>query len=198
MPRTPEQNKEIREKTRGQILDSALKLFATKGYHGTSVADIAKQAGVSKGLAYNYFESKQALAEELVNVLLNMGDDVLSQINNIPDPFEQLHSMIGYTFDYLKDNPEYWRLYSSFLLQPEIMDLSIDKFREFMRINFDVLENILRQMGVKYPAEEARVVGALIDGIPLHYFFDPEKYPLEKMLEYLKKRYSREAIEYLK
>lgn len=54
-PKTPEQNKEIREKTRQQIIDAAFEQFASEGFSKTSVAAVAKKAGVSKGLIYHYF-----------------------------------------------------------------------------------------------------------------------------------------------
>ena len=44
----------------------ALKLFAEKGYHATSISQIAVKAKVSKGLMYNYFSSKEDLLDEII------------------------------------------------------------------------------------------------------------------------------------
>ncbi|HRW21852.1 MAG TPA: helix-turn-helix domain-containing protein, partial [Bacteroidales bacterium] len=60
-PRTPEQFEEIRLSKHKLILDTAMKLFASSGYHNTSISKIAKEAGISKGLIYNYFDSKEDL-----------------------------------------------------------------------------------------------------------------------------------------
>lgn len=49
-----------------ELLDAALALFVERGYAHTSVAQIARAAGVSKGAVYLYFPSKQALLEGLV------------------------------------------------------------------------------------------------------------------------------------
>jgi AcrR family transcriptional regulator len=46
---------------RGQIIAAALACFARAGYHATTMADVAAQAGVSKGTPYLYFDSKEAL-----------------------------------------------------------------------------------------------------------------------------------------
>lgn len=58
------------ERTREHILNTALMLFAQKGYAATTLRDIAKAADVSLGLAYRYFESKEefviALYERLI------------------------------------------------------------------------------------------------------------------------------------
>lgn len=49
-----------------QLLDAALRVFARDGFDGASVASIADEAGVAKGSVYLYFDSKEALAAELV------------------------------------------------------------------------------------------------------------------------------------
>jgi AcrR family transcriptional regulator len=52
---------ETRTARRDQIIAAALACFARAGYHATTMADVAAQAGVSKGTPYLYFESKEAL-----------------------------------------------------------------------------------------------------------------------------------------
>lgn len=47
------------------ILDAALGVFARKGYHGTSVPEVADAAGVGTGTLYRYFENKEALVNEV-------------------------------------------------------------------------------------------------------------------------------------
>src|SRR5436190_21133680 len=44
-----------------QILDAATKVFAKKGFHPTTIKDIAREAGIADGTIYNYFENKTAL-----------------------------------------------------------------------------------------------------------------------------------------
>lgn len=44
-----------------QIIEAAIKLFAKKGYHATSMQEIADESGVSKGSVYNHFDSKEKL-----------------------------------------------------------------------------------------------------------------------------------------
>ena len=46
---------------RNQILDAATKVFAEKGFHPTTIKDIATEAGIANGTIYNYFENKTAL-----------------------------------------------------------------------------------------------------------------------------------------
>jgi len=46
---------------RNQILDAATKVFAAKGFHPTTIKDIAREADIAHGTIYNYFENKTAL-----------------------------------------------------------------------------------------------------------------------------------------
>ena len=53
-------------RTRQQIVDVALQLFAERGFHGTIVEDIARSVGISRATLYQYFASKEELFRELV------------------------------------------------------------------------------------------------------------------------------------
>ena len=63
-PRTKQQFEDIREEKRSLIMKVALELFAEEGYHNTSISKIASRAGISKGLLYNYFDSKEDLIKD--------------------------------------------------------------------------------------------------------------------------------------
>ena len=52
-------NRALIEKRRQQISDSAMKLFAEKGYHNTSVRDIANLSNISTGSIYDYVRNKE-------------------------------------------------------------------------------------------------------------------------------------------
>ncbi len=52
---------------RAQILDAATKVFAARGFHRTTIRDVARAAGVADGTIYNYFENKTALLLGIMN-----------------------------------------------------------------------------------------------------------------------------------
>lgn len=70
------------QETRARLIDSAVRVFATRGYEGTRVADIARDAGLSSGAIYAHYRSKAELlvdairahGPEEVNRLLAAGD----------------------------------------------------------------------------------------------------------------------------
>ena len=61
MARMPRVSEDVRAARRDQLVAAALACFSRAGYHATTMADVAAQAGVSKGTPYLYFPSKEAL-----------------------------------------------------------------------------------------------------------------------------------------
>jgi AcrR family transcriptional regulator len=66
MPRVKKQFDAMRSATREKIIAAGLKLFSHKGLAATSIHDIASLAGISVGLMYHYYKSKEDLFTELV------------------------------------------------------------------------------------------------------------------------------------
>lgn len=66
MPRTKEQFEEMRKATREKIHSSAMRLFVQQGYGSTNVQDIADSAGISIGLLYRHYKTKEELFHELL------------------------------------------------------------------------------------------------------------------------------------
>lgn len=63
-----ETRKEQKERRKQKIIFAALELFVSKGYAATKITDIAQKANMSTGLMFHYFESKEKLYEELVQM----------------------------------------------------------------------------------------------------------------------------------
>jgi AcrR family transcriptional regulator len=68
----------MQDKARERILDAGLLLFARKGVSATGVTEIAREAGVSLGLLYHYYASKEELFAALVNMALKGAMDALA------------------------------------------------------------------------------------------------------------------------
>jgi AcrR family transcriptional regulator len=66
--------------TRERILVEASRLFATRGFRGTSTRDITNAVGIQQPSMYSHFASKQAIAEELLRRDLTAGTDAMQRI----------------------------------------------------------------------------------------------------------------------
>jgi AcrR family transcriptional regulator len=119
-PRTPKQFEEIREEKKTLIMDTALEHFAREGYHKTTITHIARHARISKGLMYNYFESKEELLNEIVN--RSMGE-VARYFDPDNDGYlseEEFELFIRKMFLILREKLSFWRLFYQLLLQNEV------------------------------------------------------------------------------
>lgn len=59
------------DERRQEILDGAMRLFSEKGYDRTSISDISKFLGISQGLCYRYFKSKEEIFESAIDEYAN-------------------------------------------------------------------------------------------------------------------------------
>jgi AcrR family transcriptional regulator len=81
--------KEQKEKRRGEILAAGLELFIRKGYAATKTQDISQAVGMSEGLLFHYFETKEKLYEELIKIGISKPKNVLSGVEGEPLEFFQ-------------------------------------------------------------------------------------------------------------
>jgi AcrR family transcriptional regulator len=79
-PFNKEQFGQIRDERKGQIIRASLKVFSRRGIIGTKISMIAAEAGVSQGLFYHYFKSKDELFTSLVQEAM---EESLSGIDNL-------------------------------------------------------------------------------------------------------------------
>lgn len=85
---------------RREILEIAARLFARKGYRGTSMRDIGEQAGVLGGSLYHHIKSKDALFVELHNAALDAAEArIAAAINAVTDPWAKLESACAALLD---------------------------------------------------------------------------------------------------
>lgn len=91
-----------REDRRNQILAESLDMFIKKGYYGTSTRSIASQAGISSGLIFNYFESKDAIYETLIEI--GCEKMKVDQNKALQNPYLYMHNLITGIFTQLEKN----------------------------------------------------------------------------------------------
>lgn len=188
-PRTASQFESMREQSRNAILEAALKLFAEKGFHGASVAQIAKEAGVSKGLIYNYFAKKEDLVMGMIQREMEVGEAMFGEMLAIESPKEQLRFMIKAAFTQITENAEHNKLLVMLSLHidefPFMKDMIVGKYEG----SLPLFAPMFKAVGIEDPEAETRMLAALLDGIALQYHAIGEAYPINEMKNDLLKRY---------
>ncbi len=189
-PRTIEQFDEIRQQSRAKIMEAALELFGSFGYHATSISKIAKKAGISKGLMYNYFESKEDLLHAIVIENIEEHEAWWNDIIKADtSPFEKLKWIIEKAVEMVRKDTHHWQLLTSLAFQPEIMKGLEDVLGQKQVEVMGQLVAIFTELGWEDPMKEAFFYGAFMDGMFLHYLQMIDAYPLDDMKNYLLKRY---------
>ena len=105
---------------RSQILDAATKVFAEKGFHPTTIKDIAREAGIADGTIYNYFENKTAL---MLGIL------------------DRLNEFDRRDIDFSKFSEGDFRSFMKAYLRHRLMVLKADNFEVFRVVISEIMVN---------------------------------------------------------
>ena len=181
-PRSAKQFIEIRKQKKELIMETALELFAANGFHATSMSQIAKKAGISKGLAYNYFESKFEILEEILetssakiyeNLDINH-DGVLTE--------DEFFYFIKKTFQLINSNKRFWKLYTSVVMQTNLLEEKNRNMADKLTLVLNLFRNFLISKGSQDPDGDIIVIGTLIKGASM-IMISSDFYPYELLEE---------------
>ncbi|MDD4372110.1 MAG: TetR/AcrR family transcriptional regulator [Anaerostipes sp.] len=98
---------EKKKQKQKRLLDSAFKLFTTKGFQNTSISDIARKASMAKGTFYLYFKDKYVIRDHLISIqadnLFKDAEQALLQ-THITDFTDQIIFILNYIVDKFSKN----------------------------------------------------------------------------------------------
>jgi|GEM_PF-583108 len=93
------------------ILNAAIKIFALKGYQYATIAEIAREAGVSKGLVHVYFESKLDILMDVILLFIQtVNDRIAEKMGSFESPIEKLCAVFDAFMEIMSHNNKdlYW------------------------------------------------------------------------------------------
>ena len=173
-------------------MDAALELFATKGYTNCSIAQLASHTGISKGLMYNYFESKEALLVTIIEEGISEILEYFDPDNNGVLSTEELAGFISKVFSSIRENQQFWILYINIILQPGVKEFLEGKpFINIMDQYGPMLMTYFTEMGFENPALEMLTFSALIEGFGVLMVY---AYPSVELPDELLRSYEERVI----
>ncbi len=118
-------NTRIQRQKRLTILDAALEVFSKNGFRGSTIDQIANQAGISKPNILYYYSSKQEIHKELIERLMEKWLTPLEALSEGGDPISEIRLYIKRKLEMARDFPRQSRLFNNEILQgaPHIIDL---------------------------------------------------------------------------
>ena len=101
-----DEGRQIKNKTREQLVTAAAEIFARDGYEKASVDMITTNAGVSTGTVYNYFASKAELMMALLEEIGKAHCEYISErVSQQTDPIARVEQLFTAGFEYVQDHP---------------------------------------------------------------------------------------------
>ena len=154
------------------ILRAALQLFAAEGYHATPTSKVAKAAGVSEGLIFRHFGSKEGLLQGILDAGEEAGRKEIGLLLAEKDPESLLRMAIHRPFQVAEDagQLEFWKLIYK-------LKYELGRTGEYGRDQLEkALASSFRKLGYAHPLKEASffllhfdaVVAALVTGTLEH------------------------------
>lgn len=158
--------------TKRRIMDRALAEFSARGYRAASVNNIfAPEQGISKGIIYHYFASKDELflacVEECFQSLRAYIQDHFQPGGGAMDAEEYLTDYFGVRMRFFRENPLYQRIFmESVFMPPEHLQAEITERRRPMeQINLEILEALFSQMPLRGHLDQENTAKLLIQFI---------------------------------
>jgi len=176
-PRTSQQFETIRQEKTKLILDTALELFAEKGFHQTSISDITRKAGISKGLLYNYFGSKDEVLRSIIQTGYDSAYSNLDLNGDHTMAKEEFVHFLRITFSSVRENPKFWKLYSALVMQPGIQDLMLTEYSGKAQDIQKLLLDFIKISGSIAPENDLIAISSLIKGAHLILITAPDFFP---------------------
>ena len=198
----------MREEKKTLIMNTALEHFSDYGFHATTISHIARHAGISKGLMYNYYKSKEELLAAIINRSL---DEIYSSFN--PDNDSNLtpgefENFIRKIFAIFREKRQFWKLIYRVMLQRGVYEHLFDDPDATFTVGGMPLTEYSAYMGKLFayyfvrkketegpdydPVTEMLMFSNTVKGFAMTYIFAPGQYPdeyFEKIIETLIRKY---------
>jgi len=185
--RTQKKSTLIEEVRRKQIVDTAIRTIASRGFANATLNEIAEEAGVSTGVITYHFRNKDDLIEESIKKLFEAPNEyVIGRVNERNTYAEKLRTYIESTIGFMVDNREHSVAliysFSSISNQEErqrIIALHHAKIRKFL---VGVLHEGQRagEFGKFDPTVLAQVIFGCLEGLLTQWVLDPAATNLSK------------------
>ncbi|MBI2603537.1 MAG: TetR/AcrR family transcriptional regulator [Deltaproteobacteria bacterium] len=187
MPRT-----EVAIERKHQIVKATVECVSKYGYNNFSMQDVARTAGVSKGIIHYYFLNKDDL---MMSVLEHVAGDIerilQTGTKDVNDPVKKLEIFVTTCLNIVRETKEYYQVNMDFwtqINQKEEVRLTISKhYRNFRETCAKIIiEGVEQNVFKKVDATElASAIIALVDGISLQWLFDETEFNYDNVVKHI-------------
>ncbi len=181
---------DVAAERKDQIVRATVDCISKYGYHNFSMQDVARSAGVSKGIIHYYFLNKDELMMSVLDKVAGDIENVLkADMANIDDPFQKIEILVNVCFDVVRSTREYYQVNMDFWTQinqkNEVRAVIASHYAKFR----ETAANAVRQglAAGKFrtvdPVQYGSYIIAVIDGLSLQWLFDDKVFDYDGMVK---------------
>ncbi|MDZ7316489.1 MAG: TetR/AcrR family transcriptional regulator [candidate division KSB1 bacterium] len=181
--------KSQKEKKRRKILKAAIKLFAEKGFHQTTIDDIADAAGIGKGTVYEYFNSKIDFVNEIYKIYCTPSQKMQMRLKtNDVSPLEKIQTLLPMLLYDMNTNMNLNRIVLQLWLEngAAAKEAGMDMAKLYRDARLQS-ESLLKaaidagQIRKDIPEFTSMIILAILEGLSLQLLAEPDSYDLDKL-----------------
>ncbi|BFH63014.1 MULTISPECIES: TetR/AcrR family transcriptional regulator [Paenibacillus] len=171
-PRVDEQNQQIRDRRKQQLLAAGAKVFGERGYAGTKISDIVGEAELSHGLIYHYFSSKEDIYIELAKTaFMTSYETIRRAVQSSGSPYERLKAMTEGIFATPRESGHFFLIALQTNTSKTVPEEALAISREYSAKTLDLLKDLFQE-GQKLgefiqedPMGQALMYSSLLNGV---------------------------------
>jgi len=177
---------------REEILSSAEKVFAAKGFFPTTMSDIAREAEFGTGTLYKYFKSKEELYFTLIDEKVEeMSRLVEAELSQKTSAIERIKEVLGLQFEFIERNRDFFRIYISersrfeWTVKDDLGKGIHEKMVTYIRILAEVMSQGIKEKEFRpmNPLDLAHAFVGIVNSFVFEWFISRETYPLISKLD---------------
>lgn len=180
---------DVAAERKNQIVRATVECITKFGYHNFSMQDVAKTAGVSKGIIHYYFLNKDDLMMSVLDKVAGDIEAVLkSDMLESDSPEKRLRVFMSVVFDVVRNTREYYQVNMDFWTQinqkAEVRKIIASHYAEFRHTAKKVIDEGIAagDFKVKSSSQYAAYMIAVIDGLSLQYLFDSDAFNYDEIV----------------
>lgn len=193
-PRSAALSERMKRASTAAILEAAEQVFAEEGFQAATTARIAARAGVSKGLVFNYFPTKEDLLAEIVRRRLSEQLAFWRTLRLDGPPESQLREIVDRGLDAVVRHPHAHRLYLLLLVQPgasKVVSDAVESIKPALAEYYAMLERLFKALGSRNPKLQTILFQTALAGVAQVLTLQPDLahkpalLPLDQIKEHL-------------
>ena len=167
------------------ILETALNLFAERGYEATPTSLIAKEAGVSEGLIFKHYQNKITLLEEILKAGYRRITDKSKGLLTEDDPEILIANILDMPLKLVEEERSFWKMQFR-LIDDAISQKHHTRYTQSVRVK---LVDAFKELGYDEPELESEILMLIVEGLWRLFLTNGDKAHFQRMLDLLKSKY---------